>query len=92
MNQFLQIIGENHVLRAAMNLLANPVPGMEDSRTWEVNIEGHAFPTKALIRRAYCYAANIDFQNLPTIFYTDGFTTQRAVGKLEALGFECQRL
>lgn len=92
MNQYLQIIDRNYVLSAALFLLANPVDGMQEPRSWAVDIEGHRFPTKALIRQAYCQAAAITIDNIPTIFFTDRFTTQQAVAKLSDLGFNPRRL
>lgn len=92
MNQLLAVIGENHVLRAALFLLANPVAGMQEPRSWAVDIEGHRFPTKAIIRQAYCYSAGINIDNIPVIFFTDSFTTQQAIAKLVDLGFAPYRL
>lgn len=92
MNQYLQIINRDHVLSAALFLLANPVAGMQNPRSWAVDIEGHRLPTKALIRQAYCHAAGITINNIPTVFFTDRFTTQQAVAKLSDLGFDPRKL
>lgn len=92
MKPYLQTINASHVLSAALFLQANPVEDIQNPRKWAVAIEGQVYPTKALIQHAYCIANGINIDNIPVVFLTDQFTTQRAIGVLTKLGFVPYRI
>ncbi|WP_461113816.1 hypothetical protein [Spirosoma jeollabukense] len=87
MRQFLDKIRCEHVLQAGRYLLVNPADGKKASRTRTVIIEGHPFPPKEVIRRAYCFATSTHYDNLPVEFTVTNYNPDIAQKKLKELDF-----